>query len=60
MEEINMGKNFDITKQDENIVISLTVKELLSLAGDKFAYDKSLLIEARKKIKKQLEEVMNS
>ena len=55
-----MGKNFDITKQDENIVISLTVKELLSLAGDKFAYDKSLLIEARKKIKKQLEEVMNS
>lgn len=51
-----MENNIKIPNSNENITVSLTVKEILSLSGDKFSQDHSTLIEARKKIKQQLEQ----
>jgi hypothetical protein len=56
MEAIQMENNIKIPNSNENVTLSLTVKEILSLSGDKFNQDHSTLIEARKKIKQQLEQ----
>ena len=50
-----MEKNISIPNGNEEVVVSLTVKELLALAGERFNQDRSNLIQARKKIRQQLE-----
>jgi hypothetical protein len=56
MEAIQMESNIKIPNSNENITVNLTVKEILSLSGDKFNQDHSTLVQARKKIKQQLEQ----
>ncbi len=51
-----MKNNIKIPKGNEEITVHLTVKELLSLSGDKFNQDHSTLIAARKKIRQQVEQ----
>jgi chromosomal replication initiation ATPase DnaA len=56
MEAIQMNNNVKIPKENEEVTVHLTVKELLSLSGDKFNQDHSTLIAARKKIRQQIEQ----
>ena len=56
MEVIKVEYNINIPKGDENVVVNLTVKEILSLSGDNFVYDKEVLAQAKKKIKQQLKQ----
>jgi hypothetical protein len=49
-----MNNQISVPNKDKSVRVNLTIKEILALAGDKFEYDKSTLIEARKKIRKQL------
>ena len=46
--------NLFIPQGEKEITINLSVKEALLLSGEKFEYDKSTYIEARKKVKQQL------
>jgi hypothetical protein len=50
-----MEKQFQIPQGNEQVAIQLTVRELLALSGDNFYQDHKLLIEARKKLRQQLE-----
>ena len=54
-----MENNIKIPNSNESVSINLTVKEILSLSGDKFGQDHSLLIQARKKLRQQLENQLN-
>jgi hypothetical protein len=56
MEAIQMENNIKIPNSNENVIVSLTVKEILSLAGDKFANDHNTITQAKKKIRQQLEQ----
>lgn len=55
-----MKNNIEIPKSNESVSITLTVKEILSLSGDKFNQDRSLLIQAKKKIRQQLENKLSN
>jgi len=55
-EAIKMNNDFQIPKSNEEVTVHLTVKELLSLSGDKFNQDHSTLILARKKLRQQIEQ----
>jgi hypothetical protein len=50
-----MERHIEIPQGNEKIAIQLTVKELLALSGENFYQDHKLLIEARKKLRQQLE-----
>lgn len=50
-----MNNNISVPNSEEQVKIHLTVKEILTLAGDKFNQDHATFIQARKKIRQQLE-----
>lgn len=50
-----MENQVQIPQGNEQIAVHLTVKELLALSGERFNQDHQLLIEARKKLRKQIE-----
>jgi hypothetical protein len=59
VEANKVENNIKIPNSNESVSINLTVKEILSLSGDKFGQDHSLLIQARKKLRQQLENQFN-
>jgi hypothetical protein len=50
-----MNNQVNIPQGNEQVEIHLTVKELMALSGERFNQDHKLLIEARKKLRQQLE-----
>ena len=48
-------KKVEVPNAEKEVVIKLTMKELLILLGDKFTYDKGSLARARKNVRKQIE-----
>ena len=52
-----MDNKIYIPNGDKEVSINLTVKEILSLVGDRFREDRDTLVEAKKKIRKQLDKI---
>ncbi len=50
-----MHNQLNIPQGNDQIAVQLTVKELLALSGERFYQDHKLLIEARKKLRQQIE-----
>ncbi len=50
-----MENHIQIPQGNEQVAVQLTVKEFLALSGERFNQDHKLLIEARKKLRQQLE-----
>jgi hypothetical protein len=50
-----MNNQLNIPHGNEQVAVQLTVRELLALSGDNFYQDHKLLIEARKKLRQQIE-----
>ncbi len=50
-----MDQQLQIPQGNQQMAVQLTVKELLALSGDRFYQDHKLLIEARKKLRQQVE-----
>ncbi len=51
-----MEKNIYVPNETQQVMVSLTVKEFLALAGDRFNQDRDTLIQAKKKVRQQLEQ----
>jgi hypothetical protein len=50
-----MENQVHIPQENAQVAVQLSVKELLALSGERFNQDHKVLIEARKKLRQQLE-----